>query len=495
MKDSLSRISAREELTFIDLFAGCGGMSLGFQRAGFLALGGIEKDPTAAATYANNFHTELSSEEFQRYAESRDITKFQPKDFLNDVLRADKPDGLVDIIIGGPPCQAFARIGRAKLRALMDHPEAFLNDERANLYIHFLEYVEFFKPLAVVMENVIDIMNYGGKNVAEEIAASLDELGYTVGYTILNAAFYGVPQLRQRFYLIALRNEVGVVPSFPEPSHYLELPIGYLSAQKVALNGVGDTLFEQVHYVPPPVPSPDLPPAINACAALEDLPPIAVDKIRRGRRSFDELYYYKEQIKPSNYALQMREWPGFSSNEGVYDQVTRYLPRDYPIFERMKPGDQYPEAHQIALELFEAKLQKIEDQTGQRPSPESTEWNQIKKETVPPYDQTKFPNKWWKLEPNKPSRTLTAHMGKDTYSHIHYSNEQPRTISVREAARLQSFPDGFQFQGGMNAAFTQIGNAVPPLQAFHLAINLRDQLKPALLQARDALARRYEPEI
>ncbi|NWP75057.1 DNA cytosine methyltransferase, partial [Escherichia coli] len=83
---------------------------------------------------------------------------------------------------------------------------------------------------------------------------------------------------------------------------------------------------------------------------------------------------------------------------------------------------------------------------------ESDAWKDLRQSMVPPYDPAKFPNKWWKLDPLKPSRTLTAHMGKDTYSHIHYDSYQARTVSVREAARLQSFPDGFRFAGAMNAA-------------------------------------------
>jgi DNA (cytosine-5)-methyltransferase 1 len=81
----------------------------------------------------------------------------------------------------------------------------------------------------------------------------------------------------------------------------------------------------------------------------------------------------------------------------------------------------------------------------------------------------KFPNRWWKLEPGQPVRTLMAHIGKDTYSHIHWDSDQGRTISVREAARLQGFPDGFVFEGTMNPAFRQIGNAVPPLMAAAIA--------------------------
>jgi len=93
---------------------------------------------------------------------------------------------------------------------------------------------------------------------------------------------------------------------------------------------------------------------------------------------------------------------------------------------------------------------------------------------VPPYNPGKFPNKWRKIDAQQPARTLTAHIGKDTYSHIHY--EQARVISVREAARLQSFPDGIKFTGPMNTAFRQIGNAVPPLMAHALAEHIRATL-------------------
>src|SRR5690606_29305402 len=168
------------------------------------------------------------------------------------------------------------------------------------------------------------------------------------------------------------------------------------------------------------------------------------------------------------YAKLMRSWPGFENDRGVYDHVIRYLPRDYAIFRRMNPGDQYPEAYRHALALFEEKLRRLESE-GRRPKPGSPEYERLLAETVPPYDPDKFPNKWRKMEADKPARTLMAHLGKDSYSHIHYDSDQARTISVREAARLQSFPDGFIFCGTMNPAFRQIGNAVPPLLANALA--------------------------
>jgi DNA (cytosine-5)-methyltransferase 1 len=122
-------------------------------------------------------------------------------------------------------------------------------------------------------------------------------------------------------------------------------------------------------------------------------------------------------------------------------------------------------------------------------SKRSAAYAALRAKIVPPYDPEKFPNKWWKLVPSKPSRTLTAHMGKDTYSHIHYDSRQSRTVSVREAARLQSFPDGFNFAGAMNAAFRQIGNAVPPLLGLAVARVLKSQLNKASQSEKKATAR------
>jgi DNA (cytosine-5)-methyltransferase 1 len=133
----------------------------------------------------------------------------------------------------------------------------------------------------------------------------------------------------------------------------------------------------------------------------------------------------------------------------------------------------------MATVMFEEKL--IQHRAvGQLIEEGSDAWLALKASIVPPYDHTKFPNKWRKMEPDRPARTLMAHLGKDGYSHIHYDNAQARTISVREAARLQSFPDGFVFCGTMNPAFRQIGNAVPPLLAKAVASELLAQIRTAL---------------
>jgi DNA (cytosine-5)-methyltransferase 1 len=137
-------------------------------------------------------------------------------------------------------------------------------------------------------------------------------------------------------------------------------------------------------------------------------------------------------------------------------------------------GDEYPAAHRVANRLFEEEARR------RRISRGSTEWKRLHRAMVPPYDPGKFPNRWWKLHENGPARTLMAHIGKDTYSHIHYDSAQGRVISVREAARLQSFPDGFIFSGTMNPAFRQIGNAVPPVMGREIAKTILASLREAL---------------
>jgi DNA (cytosine-5)-methyltransferase 1 len=198
--------------------------------------------------------------------------------------------------------------------------------------------------------------------------------------------------------------------------------------------------------------------------------------LRRGTRRFNSPVPYEGHNRQSPFAKLMRDWLGFEGGSTLTDHVIRYLPRDYEIFARLAPGDQYPEAHQCALAMFEEALGRLPNP----PKPESAAWKSLRQSIVPPYDRGKFPNKWRKMESDKPARTLMAHLGKDSYSHIHYDSDQARTISVREAARLQSFPDGFVFCGTMNPAFRQIGNAVPPLMAKEVALSILEQLQPAL---------------
>jgi DNA (cytosine-5)-methyltransferase 1 len=468
-KKKHARILLGEAPRTLDLFAGCGGLTLGFELAGFKSIGAVEFDSHAARSHAMNFMSHLEGQAFEAHAKAKDITLTEPEELMTILGHSGPIEEQVDVIVGGPPCQAFARVGRAKLREVAAHPEAFLQDPRGNLYLRYLHYVKKLKPIAIVMENVPDVLNYGGHNIAEETCEILDSWGYSCGYTLLNSAFYGVPQMRERMFLMAVAKPVADSIVFPDPTHWIELPRGYLDARKIALQTVvnrGSTYYRKIESV-----SRDkLQTVVTAYDALKDLP---ILKNHLADPSIKKPNTPREygQVAPSAYGVLMRNWRN-KTTKLVEDHVIRLQPRDFPIFRLMKPADEYPEAHALALRLLDRKLASYVKEKGKLPSKNSRMYQSLVKETVPPYDVSKFPNKWRKMEADAPARTLMAHLGKDCYSHIHYDSAQARTISVREAARLQSFPDQFKFSGAMGASFRQIGNAVPPLVAQAIAKEL-----------------------
>jgi DNA (cytosine-5)-methyltransferase 1 len=337
------------------------------------------------------------------------------------------------------------------------------------------------------MENVPDMLNHGGHNIADEVSEVLTSRGYHCRYTLLNAVHYGVPQMRERMILIAIHQAVAQEVSFPAPSHVYELPSGYEGTRNCALKLLQDNPKQHTgsYYLSPPGGQENLLSAVTARQALQDMPAIdartllASGKLKRGARRFDAPVLWNGAERLSEYGKLMRNWLGFSGGDTIADHVIRYLPRDYELFSRLRPGDQYPQAYKMAEKMFEEALETRQSQNGRVISKNSREWTNLRNSIVPPYDPGKFPNKWRKMEADAPCRTLLAHLGKDSYSHIHYDSRQARTISVREAARLQSFPDGFVFCGTMNPAFQQIGNAVPPLLAMAIAANLYRQLTEA----------------
>lgn len=466
IRRKITRLAAGRPPRVLDLFAGCGGLSLGLFAAGCEIRAAVESDPDAARSHGTNFHPGD-----EPHAQPRDITDITAAE-LTEELELGDPAHAFDIIVGGPPCQAFARVGRSKLREVAVHPEAFRHDPRSRLYIHYLDYVEACSPLAVVLENVPDMLNFAGRNIAHEVCEVLTERGYRCAYTLLNAAYYGVPQMRERAILIAVKNEAVDSVIFPAATHWIDLPSGYEGSRAVALKLLArsDTQGPDEFWKPFPETRAGLRPAVTAREALQDLPVIdaraelASGRLRRGARRFDAPMAYPLLDILTAYARAMREWPGFEAQDVLYDHVIRYLPRDYALFARLDPGDQYPEAYRHAQTMFKETL-TARRQNGEALRNGSKAWQELRDSIVPPYDHQKFPNKWRKMEADQPARTLMAHLGKDSYSHIHYDSAQARTISVREAARLQSFPDGFVFCGTMNPAFKQIGNAVPPLLA------------------------------
>ena len=355
LRRKIERIRGGAQPRVLDLFSGCGGLSLGFKAAGYEIAAAVEFDPDAARSHGANFHPGDS-----RLAQARDINT--APDVLAVELGLGDVSQAFDVLVGGPPCQAFARVGRSKLREIAEHPEAFRHDARARLYIEYLRYVEACAPVAVVMENVPDMLNHGGHNLAEEIAEVLTAKGYVCRYTLMNAAFYGVPQMRERMILIAIHKDIADDIQMPAPTHWIDLPSGYTGTRAVALKLVGVKGTSNKHYREAPSSSPDLPAAVTAQEAIGDLPPIfaraalKTGTLRRGRRAFDIAVPYQTGQGSSEYATSMRTWSGYSGGPAIYDHVIRYLPRDYQLFAGLKAGDQYPQAARYALKLFETRL-------------------------------------------------------------------------------------------------------------------------------------------
>ncbi len=439
----LARLQAGVVPRVLEICSGCGGLSLGLKTAGFELAAHIEIDPEAAASYALNFGGDRRPD--SAWTRPRDMGRCSASQLVSDL--------------------GFTTSAAESFDVLADDTQ----------------------PLAIIIENVPDILNFGGHNVPEEICETLEHAGYRTGYTILNAAYFGVPQVRERLFIVALANELGEEPKFPAPIHFLDLPKGYEGSRRVALKHVEE---DSSYFHPIPTPHRKLKSAVGAQAALDDLPRIkehaTAPSVIRKRKLTDTLAYRELADDISAYASAMRTWPGFETGDQVDGHLVRLTPRDFPIFAKMKHGADYPQARQLAERLF-AEALVARGMTRVRTN--SKAYRDLRDSMVPPYDPDKFPNKWWKLDPSKPSRTLTAHMGKDTYSHIHYDGSQRRTVSVREAARLQSFPDGFVFAGAMNAAFRQIGNAVPPLLALAVAKVLKVQLSARARAKKEATDR------
>jgi DNA (cytosine-5)-methyltransferase 1 len=480
----MRRIQGGGSIRYMDMFAGCGGISLGFLTAGFTPVASVESDPWAALSHGANFGPRSPGGDRPGHHVPRDAVTETAGSVFADLELGGATDDHIDVLVGGPPCQAFARVGRAKLREQARRREdvtadqAFLVDGRVSLWQRYVAFIRATKPVALLMENVPDMLNHGGSNVAELVSKSLADEGYDVSYSLLNAAWYGVPQMRERMILVGFHRATGIKPRFPTPTHHVDLPPGYAGTKNAARRVLKDEGSDHHRWVADPPRSAT--PATTAREALADLPPMyALDmlrtgRIRRGAKNPSEPVDYISNEPTTAYSGLMREWLGFAT-KATTGHVFRYLPRDYKIFAELESGWEYPQIHahtehKIAAWLADRKRRGLPtDARDPDVSDFVVSWRI-------PYDPNKFPNKWWKLHADKPVRTLMAHLGKDSYSHIHFDSDQARTITVREAARLQSFPDGFVFKGSMNPAFKQIGNAVPPLFAYAIARGLRECL-------------------
>lgn len=450
--------------TTLDLFAGAGGLSLGFKGAGARCLGAVEWNASAAETFAATFRDD--DPVVFGGPERGDVNQLEVPALL------DALPELPDIVTGGPPCQGFSRIGRAKHASLLGTEDrvrlgGVRDVGRNQLYQYFLDVVRLARPKAFVMENVPGMREQLGTDFARRISREAQSIGYNVRYFLLNAANYGVPQHRWRLFFVGFRSDLGhlAVPRPPARTHLAQAVLE------------GSSLPEDPYLIAgPDIPTvPEPAPGVTVREALGDLPKLKSHL--KGERPIEERLPLRR--RPSAYALGLRSWPGLPTPaETVSGNWHRYLGgvserEDYKIFETMAQGDRYPEVIEIGHRLLNEHVASLPNP----PRPGSPEWDQLKARFVPKYRRDAFHDKWRKLVETEPSWTVTAHLSKDAYSHIHYDSRQARTITIREAARLQSFPDAVEFCGNYGEQYRQIGNAVPPLLARAIAETLFAQLR------------------
>ena len=328
------------------------------------------------------------------------------------------------------------------------------NDARGYLFQDFLRFVYDLDAKAVVMENVPESTSFGDMNIPEIVCNSLEAHGYNAFWTILNSADFGVPQLRERVIVFGVKKSLEKSIILPNPTN--KCKDNYQTQYQKRF----ESFTSNPHFQIPNSSENAHKSWVTVGEAFSDLPVLFPNSDSKYR--FVELNEEMEYIsKPQNeFQSKMRNWYGFESFE-VSANAFRNNKSDFSIFERMKQGDNYIIASKIADELFEKEAKMFGY------APESSEYEKLKKKMVPVYNRDKFENKWKRLDENKPSHTLVAHLSKDTYSHIHPT--EPRGISVREAARIQSFPDDFFFECVMGEAYKLIGNAVPPLLSYAVA--------------------------
>jgi DNA (cytosine-5)-methyltransferase 1 len=361
----------------IDLFAGAGGLTTGFHLAGFESLCAIEVEAKALATYKHNYpNTKIVRQ---------DIRKINPSDLRSD-LGIEKEE--LTALIGGPPCQGFSRNIPADYR--------YLNDARNQLYRTFLEFVQEFRPLYVVMENVPEILKAYGGVVRNEITEQLEAQGYKVTSASLNSANYGVPQSRARaFFLASLDKYL----QFPVSTHCGETKGDYRAIKPC--NQL--TLLQS-----------SLSSVVTVRDAIGDLP-----SLNAGQEYDAEVYPFPPQTA---YQAMLRH-----ESKKLINHVARVLsPIQMSRAQFLKEGQ---DARDLPPELAPKKH---------------------------------YSGAYGRLYWDKPAKTITRwvfHPGSGRFFHP----TQNRTITIREAARLHSYPDNFHFLGTYTDMASQIGESVPPL--------------------------------
>lgn len=406
--------------SYIDIFAGAGGLSEGFQRNGYIPVAHVEMKKEACLTlktrecfYYLKKHGRI--EDYKNYLR-REITRDElyamvPETVLNSVINEtmseegmpalfDRIDQLmevqgienIDVLVGGPPCQAYSLVGRARSKTNM------VGDPRNYLYMLYCEVLEKYRPKIFVFENVPGLLTANGGSYFDDMRERFRKAGYFLEYRILNSKEYGVLQNRRRVIVIGWCE--GTDFTYPE-------------LDKKEQKYLVDDLFSDLPYIEPGESR-----NVYKCKSTEYLR-------ESGIRAEDDILTL-HQARPN-------------------------LERDRKIYRQV-------------IEAWNNGQKRLK-------------YTELPEELCTHNNRTAFLDRFKVVAKDMTyAQTMVAHISKDGHYFIHPDIKQARSISVREAARIQSFPDNYFFEGGRTASFLQIGNAVPPLMASAIAKKLKEQL-------------------
>lgn len=411
-------------LTYIDLFAGAGGLSEGFIKAGFNPIAHVEMDEAACYTLKTRiaYHYLKSQNQYETYISylKNEMTRQElysciPNELLSSVINLaignknnkkiheiiakHLQNKKVDLIIGGPPCQAYSLVGRSRSENNME------GDPRNYLYKEYAKYLEKYTPKMFVFENVTGLKSAGAGIYLKNMENLFDKKGYSMKLFTVEANNFGVLQNRKRIIIIGWRKDLQ--PEIPD-----------LEKIKIKTNTTVSDLLNDL-------------PELNAGEGIDKFLPY---------KSGSNNYLNKTFIR-----------------NGI-DVLTQHVARPHT--------EQDKTIYSIAVQKWNAKKQRLD-------------YNDLPEKLKTHKNRHSFFDRFKVVAADlNYSQTVVAHIAKDGHYYIHPDIKQNRSLSVREAARIQSFPDDYYFEGvkeGKNrtAAFKQIGNAVPPLMANAMAKKIR----------------------
>ncbi len=403
-------------LNYIDLFAGAGGLSEGFIRQGYTPVAHVEMNKEACDTIRTRiaYHYLNETNNLGKYyaylkneIDRNELWKSVPGQLMSSVINDEinektipdifkkidtqLVDQKIDLIIGGPPCQAYSLVGRSR------DPNRMKGDKRNFLFRHYAEFLVKYKPKFFVFENVLGLLSAGNQTYLKEMLTLFSEIGYSADFKVLNSEDYGVLQKRRRVIII-----------------------GHKGKSKFCF--------------------PDLHPEVNNWQIKNDLF-ADLPKLKPGQDM--PIAYYKKETNSYLEQTKIRNCIPFTTQHNTRQHNDRDL-----------------EIYSIAIDKWLNKKERLK-------------YNDLPARLQSHKNTEAFLDRYKVVDPKGHSHTVVAHISKDGHYYIYPDKKQVRSISVREAARIQSFPDNYFFEGGRTAAFKQIGNAVPPLMAKAIAEKLK----------------------